>query len=260
MNVKQISKNGWLILVLVSTLLVISCSVQGDTWARVEETGVLRVGIDPTFPPFEVVDENGNPFGLDVDLLRAVAADLGVETHFVYFGYDGLYDALLTGQVDVLASALVVVPERRKDFDYSDSYFNAGEILLVPVGSEIEGMADLNGRSLAVELGAYGHVEATTWAKRLSSLTVIPFPSPQEALTAVAEGQADAGLVDSVSGRLFLRDALPLRRVAEPVTVEPYAFVVRIDDQLLLQKLNESLARLEDSEALTEIVGRWVGE
>ncbi|MCA9967506.1 MAG: transporter substrate-binding domain-containing protein, partial [Anaerolineales bacterium] len=80
MNVKQISKNAWLILVLVSTLLVISCSVQGDTWARVEETGVLRVGIDPTFPPFEVVDENGNPFGLDVDLLRAVAADLGVET------------------------------------------------------------------------------------------------------------------------------------------------------------------------------------
>ena len=94
MNVKQISKNAWLILVLVSTLLVISCSVQGDTWARVEETGVLRVGIDPTFPPFEVVDENGNPFGLDVDLLRAVAADLGVEAAetAVYVGDDPASD------------------------------------------------------------------------------------------------------------------------------------------------------------------------
>lgn len=260
MNVKRISKNCLCVFVFAAIFLVTSCGAQGDTWARVEETGVLRVGIDPTFPPFEVVDENGNPFGLDVDLLRAVAADLGVEAQFAYFGYDGLYDALLTGQVDVLASALVVVPERRKDFDYSDSYFNAGEILLVPAESRVEGMADLNGRSLAVELGAYGHVEATTWAKRLPSLTVLPFPSPQEALTAVAEGQADAGLVDSVSGRLFLRDEPRLRRVAEPVTVEPYALVVRIDDQLLLQKLNESLARLESSGALSGIVSQWVGE
>ncbi|MEZ4513700.1 MAG: transporter substrate-binding domain-containing protein [Chloroflexota bacterium] len=257
MNVKRLNL---LLLMLIFLLLVTSCGAQGDTWARVAEARVLRVGIDPTFPPFEVVDENGNPFGLDVDLLRAVAADLGVEAHFVYFGYDGLYDALLTGQVDVLASALVVVPERRKDFAYSDSYFNAGEILLVPAASEITGMADLNGRSLAVELGAYGHVEATTWAKRLPSLTVLPFSSPQEALTAVAEGQADAGLVDSVSGRLFLRDEPRLRRAAEPVTVEPYALVVRVDDQLLLQKLNESLARLEANDTLNEIVRRWVGE
>lgn len=249
----------WMILGVLWFVLV-ACVAQGDAWARVEEEGVLRVGVDPTFPPFAVVDEHGNPFGLDVDLARAVAADLGVAAHFVYFGYDGLYDALLTGQVDVLASALVVAPERRKDFDYSESYFNAGEILLVPADSVVAEMGDLNGRSLAVELGAYGHVEATTWAKRLPSLTVLPFSSPQEALTAVAEGQADAGLVDSVSGRLFLRDEPRLRRVAEPVTVEPYALVVRIDDQQLLQKLNESLARLESNGTLAGIVAEWVGE
>ncbi|MEM7114263.1 MAG: ABC transporter substrate-binding protein [Chloroflexota bacterium] len=243
---------------LLASLFLVGCQRQGETWQRVEETGVLRVGLDPTFPPFETAVPD-DVFGLDVDLAEAIAADLGLEVQFTYFGYDGLYDALLTGQVDVLASALVIIPERERDFSYSDPYFNAGEILVVPVESDVAGMVDLNGRSVAVELGAYGHVEATNWTKRLADLTVVPFPSPEEALTAVIDGQADAVLIDSVSGRLFIRDEPRLQRVAEPVTIEPYALVVRDADSELLDKLNASLARLAASGELAKIISEWVG-
>ncbi len=130
----------------------------------------MRIGLDPTYPPFEVADDSGVS-GLDVDLAYALADELGLQVEFVYFGYDGLYDALATKQVDVLLSALVIMPERRRDFDYSEPYFNAGEILIVPSAEEeIDEMGDLNGRRLAVELGAQGHVEATQWAKRLEDL------------------------------------------------------------------------------------------
>lgn len=220
----------------------------------------MRVGLDPTYPPFEVADETGLR-GLDVDLARAIATDLGLEAEFVYFGYDGLYDALATEQVDVLISALVLASERTRDFAYSDPYFNAGEILIVPAQEiEIREMADLNGRILAVELGAQGHVEAIDWQRRLPDLTVNPYNTADEALAAVARGEADAALVDAIGGRLYLANQPTLQRIADPVTLEPFVLVVRIEDELLLEKLNQSLAHLRAAGRLDEITNHWLGQ
>jgi ABC-type amino acid transport substrate-binding protein len=244
----------------VLLLLLAACQRDGAAWERIQETGVLRVGLDPTFPPFEMAD--GVPLqGLDVDLAEAIANDLGLTVEFIYFGYDGLYDALATQQVDVLISALVIVIERTRDFAYSDPYFNAGEILIVPTNSPIMGMADLANGRLAVELGALGHVEATIWERRLTNLTILPYNTPDEAITAVADGTADAALIDAVSGRLFLSDQ-PQYRLAylpEPITVEPYALVVRREDEQLLDELNNSLDRLRRSGQLRQIVEKWLG-
>jgi polar amino acid transport system substrate-binding protein len=267
MPFKRLPRIDQLIVFLTAIcLLLASCQEADRSWERVSESGVLRVGLDPTFPPFEVADEQGLR-GLDVDLAHALAEDLGLKPEFVHFGYDGLYDALATGQVDVLISALVVVPERTRDFAYSQSYFNAGEILIVPQSEQtLTGMEDLNGRILAVELGALGHVEATAWARQLPDLTVQTYDSVDAALNAVATEEADAGLVDAVNGRLYLAQqaAAPpdqnfLNRLPEPVTVEPYALVVRIDDQMLLEKLDQSLGKLITSSQLEIIVKRWLG-
>jgi ABC-type amino acid transport substrate-binding protein len=135
----------------------IGCATADDSWERVQTAGVLRVGLDPTYPPFEVDDGSGNLVGLDVDLAKAIADDLGLEVQFVYFGYDGLYDALATEQVDVLISALVIIPERTRDFSYSEPYFNAGEILIVPANNEtITSMADLGGQTAGGGVGQPG--------------------------------------------------------------------------------------------------------
>jgi ABC-type amino acid transport substrate-binding protein len=248
------------IIVILGAMILAGCRPDDDTWKRIEGDGIFRVGLDPTFPPFEH-DDGRVLSGLDVDLAGALAADLGLQVEFTYFGYDGLYDALAAKKVDVLISALVVIPERMRDFAYSDSYFNAGDILILPASAiGIETMDDLSGRSLAVELGARGHVEATTWARRLSDLTIQPYNSSDEALAAVVEREADAALIDAVSGRLYLMAHADLKRSAEPVTVEPYALVVRSDDETLLSKLDESLARLRRGGRLDQIIGRWLGE
>ncbi len=249
----------WLGLILINS----SCQANSQSWERIEEEGLLRVGLDPTYPPFEVTTESGVT-GFDVDLANALAGELGLQTEFVYFGYDGLYDALATEQVDVLISALVITPGRMRDFAYSEPYFNAGEILIVPAGNDrIKEMADLSSDTLAVELGAQGHVEATQWAKRVGDLIVEPYTSPDEALAAVVAGEADAALVDSISGRLYLANQPPeqrqLQRTVDPVTVEPYAMVVRIEDETLLAKLDEALASLISTGELKQITQHWLG-
>ncbi len=247
-------------LILITMIMLQSCQAEDETWNRIEKTAVLKVGLDPTYPPFEVADESGL-YGLDIDLANAVAADLGLNVEFVLFGYDGLYDALATQQVDVLLSALIIAPERTRDFAYTEPYFNAGEILIVRADNEDIGeMADLNGRFLAVELGAQGHVEATSWERKLSNLTVQPFGSADEALTAVANGSADAALIDAISGRLFVAEHPMLSWVETAVSVEPFAMVVRIADEQLLEKLNESLARLQENGTHAKIINKWIDQ
>lgn len=246
------------VLVLLLSLVAVACTGgEGTTWRRIEREGVLRVGVDPTFPPFANADGEQLE-GLDVDLLRALAADHGLEAEFVYFGYDGLYDALGTGLVDVLASALVVRIEQTRDYAYSEPYFNAGQYLVVPTGSaDVRNMEDLTGHRLGVELGAEGHVVATEWQRRLQRLTINPYDSPAAALDALAAAEVDAVLVDAISARLYPAVGTSLRLLPEPVTVEPFALVVRKDDEVLLEKLNESLAALADSGQLDRIVDKW---
>ncbi len=253
-------RSFWLTAVFLLTFIFLQsgCKLADDSWERVQATGVLRVGLDPTYPPFEVDDGSGVT-GLDVDLAKAIAADLGLDVQFVYFGYDGLYDALATNQVDVLLSALVIIPEKTRDFSYSTPYFDAGEILIVPAENNIiETMADLGSQTLAVELGSLGHVEATEWAKRVADLEIRPFPTADEAITAVQKGNADAALTDAISGRLFLRDHDDLKRLPQSVTVEPFALVVRSEDEQLLTVLNQSLATLQQSGQLDQIESKWL--
>lgn len=242
--------------------MLTSCGAADTSLARIQSTGVLRVGLDPTYPPFEVTSD-GELQGLDVDLARSLAAATGAEAIFSTFGYDGLYDALLTDQVDVLISALVVSPERTRDFAYSRPYYDAGQVLLVPGDSPVRAPADLAGRRVAVELGALGHVEALELARVLPELTVQAYPSAAEALQALNDGLADAALVDSIGARLFLKARTsqdrPLRMLSEPVSSEPFAVVVRIEDETLLQQINVELEHLAESGQLAALVARWIG-
>lgn len=220
----------------------------------------MVVGLDPTFPPFENGD-TGELHGIDVDLARAIGEQLGVEVRFSYLGYDGLYDALATEQVDVLLSALVIDLGKTKDFAYTRPYFNAGQFLVVHrETADIETQDDLGGRVVAVELGSEGHVQAIQWERRVPNLTIQPVNTPDDALWLVLQKEADAAVVDQVSGRLYIRNAPELQLLEEPITVEPYAAVVRIDNQTLLEKLDNTLADMEESGELDAIIARWLDQ
>lgn len=237
--------------------LLTACTPQNATWQRIQQDGVLRVGLDPTFPPFEQAIE-GDVWGLDVDLAEAIGAELGLEVTYLYLGYDGLYDALATEQVDVLLSALVIQPERTRDVAYSTPYFNAGQVLIMPAFSPIQQIDQLTNQRLAVELGAQGHVLATVWERRLPNLTLSPMGSVDMAVGAVAEGTADVALVDHVGGRLFLQGRTDMTLAPTFVEDEPYAMVVRIEDEGLLAALNGALANTIANGNLDHIIKKWL--
>jgi ABC-type amino acid transport substrate-binding protein len=256
----------FLILILWATSLLVACRTIDDRWDAIAESGILRIGLDPTYPPFEtaVGDE---VYGLDVDLARLLAQDLGLEPQFIYFGYDGLYDALTTGQVDVLISALVIAPERTRDIAYTPAYFDAGQFLYFVQESNdtIRSVNDLANLTLAVELGALGHVSALELQRQNPGLEIVPFPSAHDALEALIGRTVDAALIDQVSARLYMREkelpqTVSLKQLPDPIMSEPYAIAVRIGDQTLLEKLTASLNALKDKGELNRLGDLWLGQ
>jgi ABC-type amino acid transport substrate-binding protein len=221
---------------------------------------VLRVGMDASFPPFESVSADGSLVGFDVELMRGVSQRLDLEPQFVAnLPYDGLYDALTAQRVDVVISALVINPARQRDYAYSTSYFDAGEVLVVPEEEDaIEAMHDLKTQCLAVVLGTEGDREARKWARRLADLLVVQHGTPAEALGALEAGEADAALVDRVSALQVLGTGCRLKVVGEPVVPVPYAAAVRREDRRLLRAVNEALEAMEDDGTMDRLVARWL--
>ncbi len=245
-----------------------ACARPDDAWTRVLETGRLRVGMDASFPPFEFVAADGALTGFDVALGRELGRRLGVEVEFVAnLPYDGLYDALAVDRVDVVISALVVNPVRMGDFAYSASYFDAGQVLVAPSNGpdsgtgSVQGMADLGGRRLAVELGTRGDLEARRWARRLLDLTLVHYQTAEEALEAVRAGRADAALVDHVSalGGIDPAGEPGLAVVGGPVVEEPYAVAVHRSSRQLLRAIDQTLAEMEEDGTLEQMREEWLG-
>ncbi len=219
--------------------------------------GELRVGIDASYPPFGL-DVGGELTGLDVDLARAVARELGVPLHFINMGYDGLYDSLRADQADALFSALRVDPLRFGDARYTPAYFDAGQVLVRPADSELNGMADLEGRNLAVEFGTEGELEARRWQRRLAALAVASYDTASVALDAVLAGEADAALVDAISARLWLREHNGLAIAPEYVTHDLYAVAVRVENVRLWEAISAALAKLLEDGTVDRIVAGWL--
>ena len=225
---------------------------------QIERSGVLRVGTDPTYPPFETL-RDGKVVGYDAELARAIAADLGVRVEFQTLALDTLYDALAAGKVDILVSALPFVYERQRDIRYSTPYYQAGQVLLVRVGeSGIASISDLGGKRVGVELGS----NADTEARRLARSTVQGmklqsiYHSPEDALSALAGGELDAAITDNVSAWAYLRDH-PQTLGILPVTItdEPYVVAMPAQATGLGARVDATIGRLRASGELARMMG-----
>jgi ABC-type amino acid transport substrate-binding protein len=234
--------------------------IPGDdgTLTAIQQRGVIRVGLDASFPPFEAIDADGEIVGLDVDLAAAIAADLGVEVELVNIGFDGLYDALLARRVELVISGLPYDPRWTQDIAYSQSYFNAGQVLLVPAdgnAAAISSPTELAGQVVAVEWGSRADMEGRRLAGEHNDLVLLRQPTARQAIEAVLNNQAQAAIVDGVSGAAAQSQGL---RMESYLSDEWYAAAVHIESLALLKAVDLTLERLKESGEMQTIQERWL--
>ena len=236
-----------------------------EAWARVQQTGVIRFAINPTYMPFDGLGNQGDFFGIDVDIANELAWRLGLHAEFVVAGYDSLYDVLRVGQADATISALPIDPAKTGLWAYSRPYFEAGQVLIerAKLAGSLAGTleAQLAARtgqmSIAVEYGSDADAAARYLARRHEGVEIKYTQSAAEALQAVAKGRADAAIVDGVSARQLL-SSLPELQIAEQLTSDPYAIAVWGQSTQLLAALNTYLAAMKQDGTLQRMVDAWM--
>jgi ABC-type amino acid transport substrate-binding protein len=228
------------------------------TWTRIQNERLVRIGIDPSFPPFETDDGNGNLSGFDIALAASLAQKWNVRVQYVYTGFDGLYDALVGNQFDMILSALPYNPQKTEDVSFSHSYFNGGPVLVVRAeDKQTKSLYDVAQRSVAVELGTSGDEVARKWQDRLR-LGLQEFNTTRDALLAVEHGQASAGLIDPISFYDFQRSGdNTLRTAGAALTDELYIIAVRKDSPTLLQQINAGVDAMKRDGSLNSLQERW---
>jgi polar amino acid transport system substrate-binding protein len=99
---------------------------------------------DNAFAPFEFLDTATNEYvGIDMDILAAVAKDQGFEYEIKNEGFDASMGAVQSGQADAMIAGMTITEERKQTFDFSEGYFEDGQIMVVPADSTIASIEDL---------------------------------------------------------------------------------------------------------------------
>lgn len=223
--------------------------------------GVLQVGVKYDTPPFGFIPEGQSAVaGFDVDLAEAIADELGVDVEYVQVNSQNRILNLTSGKVDVLMASMLKTPERDETIDFSNIYFQDGQSLLVPEGSEIRGIGDLGpGVTVAVVQGT--PEEGTLLENAPEGVSTVTYQSWPDALQSIYRGEAQA--VTTTLGILYgLKEASdaagqPVEIVGEPFADGPIAAGFREGETEFIDAFNEALFDLQDNGTYEEIYLKW---
>jgi len=203
----------------------------------------LVVGMELSYPPFEMTDAAGKPSGISVEIAEALAKELGTTVRIENIGYDGLIPALKTGKIDCIISSMTATAERARSVDFSDAYLKTGLSLLVGAKSPVQKIDDLNvaGRTVAVKKGTTGHQYAVA---HLPKAKLLVLDKESAAVLEVSQGKAEAFIYDEMSVfRNHQRNLGTTRAILHPFKEESWAIAVRKGNAALLKQINAFLAK-----------------
>ena len=212
------------------------------------------------FPPFQYFDpEVGEVVGFDLDLFRAIAEDQGFNFEFTHDTFSANMGAVQSGAADGMIAAMTITEARRESFDFSDDYFNAGQILTVGIDSEVTGMADLAGQIVAAKIGTVSAVAAEHYREVYGFADVMYFDDSSVMFAALIQGNVDAVIDDRpVVEWSILHANLPMRTVGETLNPAQYGFAVRHgDNPELIYWFNLGKENLRASGVFYELLAKY---
>ena len=233
-----------LLLALVTLLSLTACAGKEDAASsaldQIKQKGELVVGTSADYPPYEFhteVDGKDTIVGFDMEIAQAIADKLGMELVWEQVDFDSIIPGIQAERYDVGAAGITITPDRQKNCDFSNPYFLANQVIVVNPGSDIQGKADLAGKTIAVQTGTTAEEYCMD-----NGYSVLSFASNNDAQAALTSGKADAWVVDNEAAARMAADQ-SLTVLDEAMTSEPYAFAFAKGSSLVDQ-VNTALQEL----------------
>jgi len=250
---------------LLTALLLALCAfaaptLAADTLDEIRSRGVLRVGMEPGYMPFELTNQKGEIIGFDVDMAKRMAKALGVELELVSTAWDGIIPSLLTSKFDVIMSGMTITEERAQSVDFAEPYIIIGQTALVrkDLSGEITSWKALDNPKykIASKLGTTGEIAAK---KMIPNAQYFSYETEHEGIMEAVNGRVDAFIYDSPynavafaqkgQGKLVFLD--------QPFTDEPLGWAIRKGSPKFLAFLNGFLFESKANGTYEKIYTKW---
>lgn len=250
-----------LLAMAVFTFLLAGCSSNTTTakndgvLEKIKKTQVLTVGTDATFKPFEYKN-NGKYDGFDIDLVEAVAKELGAtKVEYVDTEFKGLIPGLLAKKYDIIASAMYITDERKQTINFSDSYFPGGlSIMVKKDNNSIKGIDDLKGKKVSVQVGT----KSTKYLEEnYKDITLVKVETNNEMFLELETGKVDAVVTGLPAAKTYAKEKGTVKVLPETLTQEFYGYGLRKGDAELAAAVNGALKKLKENGTYDQIAKKW---
>lgn len=233
----------------------------GDPAFTTVTPGKLTMSTNASFPPYEMVADDGSFEGIDIEVAGAIAEKLGLELQVDDMGFDACLQAAQTGKSDIVMAGVTVTEERQAVMDFSNTYANGVQVVIVKEGSPIQTVDDLaNANMIGCQMGTTGYIYCSDTPENggFGEDHVTPYDDGAAAVQALMNGQIDAVVIDNMPAQEYVAANPGLKILDGEFTNEDYAIGVAKGNTELLNAINGALEELQADGTLQSIVDKYI--
>ena len=217
--------------------------------------GKLTMSTNAAFPPYEMTADDGSFEGIDIEVAAAIADKLGLELQVDDMDFDAALLAAQTGKSDMVMAGVTVTDDRLTVMDFSDTYAEGIQSIIVPEDSDIASVDDLAGKKIGTQRGTTGYIYCSD---DFGDDNVIAFDNGLTAVQALNNGQVDAVVIDNAPAKEFVAANTGLKILDTAYAQENYAIGVAKNNTQLLDAINGALEELQQDGTLQAIVDKYI--
>ena len=233
----------------------------GDPAFTTVTPGKLTMSTNASFPPYEMVADDGSFEGIDIEVAGAIAEKLGLELQVDDMGFDAALQAAQTGKSDMVMAGVTITEERQAVMDFSNSYANGVQVVIVKEGSPIQTVDDLaNANMIGCQMGTTGYTFCSDTPENggFGEDHVTPYDDGAAAVQALMNGQIDAVVIDNKPAQEYVAANPGLKILDGEFTNEDYAIGVAKGNTALLDAINGALEELTNDGTIQSIVDKYI--
>lgn len=224
------------------------------------DNGKIKMVTNAEFPPFEYF-EGENIVGVDIDIAKEIAKDLGKELEVEHIDFSSVVPSVQTGKADFAAAGITITPERLEEVDFSIPYVESIQHVIYLKGQEISSLEELKGKKIGVQLGTTGDISISDNINLEdgelynSGAEVVQYKSPLEAAQDLIAGRIDAVVIDKLPAEEIVKnnsDKIESKILGD--ISEAYGIAVEKGNEELLASINKTLERLISEGKIEEFI------
>lgn len=225
------------------------------------EEGELHMATNAAFPPYEMTTDDGGFEGIDVEVAGKIAEKLGLTLVVDDMDFSSVITSVQSGKEDIAMAGLTVTDERKENVDFTDSYAEGIQVVIVPEDSDITSVDDLsNDKMIGCQEGTTGYIYCSDTVENggYGEDHVIAYTNGATAIQALLSGKVDAVVIDNEPAKEFVAQNAGLKILDTEFVSEQYAIGVSKDNPELLNAVNNALKELQDDGTVQKIVDSYI--